>query len=62
MRRSAQFVLLRGQQRSLTIADVDAALEEIVFLGGALNLKLLGADAGWVSVSSIDSKTCHSID
>jgi ATP-dependent 26S proteasome regulatory subunit len=45
MRRSAQFVLLRGQQRSLTIADIDAALEEMVFLGGALNLKLLGADA-----------------
>ena len=52
MRRSAQFLLQGGgggrgdsgeSAQVLTVAAVDAALEEMVFLGGSLNLKLLGA-------------------
>jgi energy-coupling factor transporter ATP-binding protein EcfA2 len=43
MRRSAQFVLQAGPDRALTASAIDAALEEMVFLGGTLNLKLLGA-------------------
>lgn len=43
MRRSAQFLLQAGKDRVLTVRAVDAALEEMVFLGGSLNLKLLGA-------------------
>jgi ATPase family associated with various cellular activities (AAA) len=43
MRRSAQFLLQASEDRVLTIRAVDAALEEMVFLGGSLNLKLLGA-------------------
>jgi ATPase family associated with various cellular activities (AAA) len=43
MRRSAQFVLQAGKDTVLTLGAVDAALEEMVFLGGSLNLKLLGA-------------------
>jgi hypothetical protein len=43
MRRSAQFLLQAGGDKVLTLSAVDAALEEMVFLGGSLNLKLLGA-------------------
>jgi ATPase family associated with various cellular activities (AAA) len=43
MRRSAQFLLQAGKDTVLTLGAVDAALEEMVFLGGSLNLKLLGA-------------------
>ena len=43
MRRSAQFVLQAGRDKTLTVSAVDAALEEMVFLGGSRNLKLLGA-------------------
>jgi energy-coupling factor transporter ATP-binding protein EcfA2 len=43
MRRSAQFLLQAGRDKALTISAVDAALEEMLILGGALNLKLLGA-------------------
>jgi hypothetical protein len=43
MRRSAQFLLQAGGNKVLTLSAVDAALEEMVFLGGSLNLKLLGA-------------------
>jgi hypothetical protein len=45
MRRSAQFVLQKNDNRTLDVASIDAALEEMVFLGGTLNLKLLGAAA-----------------
>lgn len=45
MRRSAQFAFQHGSEKTFTITAIDAALEEMVFLGGALNLKLLGADA-----------------
>jgi ATP-dependent 26S proteasome regulatory subunit len=43
MRRSAQFLLRAGRDKVLTLSAVDAALEEMVILGGSLNLKLLGA-------------------
>jgi len=43
MRRSAQFLLQVGGDKVLTVSAVDAALEEMVILGGSLNLKLLGA-------------------
>jgi ATP-dependent 26S proteasome regulatory subunit len=46
MRRSAQFALLEGKDSTLTLKSVDAALEEMVFIGGSLNLKLLGAADG----------------
>jgi hypothetical protein len=42
MRRSAQFLIELGGSQMLTIAAVDNAIEEMVFSGGALNLKLLG--------------------
>jgi ATP-dependent 26S proteasome regulatory subunit len=42
MRRSAQFQLELGGGTLLQQAAVDSAIEEMVFVGGALNLKLLG--------------------
>jgi AAA+ superfamily predicted ATPase len=42
MRRSAQFHLERDGVESLALADVEAALEELLFRGGSLNRKLLG--------------------
>jgi ATP-dependent 26S proteasome regulatory subunit len=44
MRRGAQFLLERGDEH-LELAHVDAALEEMLFQGGALNAKLLGGSA-----------------
>ena len=46
MRRSAQFALHESKDTILTLKSVDAALEEMVFIGGSLNLKLLGAADG----------------
>jgi len=46
MRRSAQFALLEGKDPILTLKSVDAALEEMVFIGGSLNLTILGAADG----------------
>jgi hypothetical protein len=43
MRRSVQFHLERTDGRPLDLADVEAALEEMLFSGGSLNAKLLGA-------------------
>ena len=43
MRRSAQVLLQNGEQKLLTEDAVNGALEEMVILGGSLNLKLLGA-------------------
>ena len=43
MRRCVQFNLFRGENGSATSADIDAALDEMLFQGGTLNLKLLGA-------------------
>jgi len=43
MRRSVQFHLERSEQASIDVEDVEGALEEMLFRGGSLNLKLLGA-------------------
>jgi hypothetical protein len=43
MRRAAQFNLQDGKNGSLTANEVDSALEEMLFAGGSLNAKLLGA-------------------
>jgi len=45
MRRSAQFQIEQGGGVVLNETAVDGALEEMVFTGGALNLKLLGGAA-----------------
>lgn len=45
MRRSAQFQFEQGDDPRLRPAAVDAAIEELVFTGGALNVKLLGGSA-----------------
>ena len=45
MRRSAQFQIELGTEGLLQQPAVDAAIEEMVFTGGALNLKLLGGSA-----------------
>ena len=42
MRRAAQFRLERGGEGGITAADLDSALDEILFRGGSLNRKLLG--------------------
>jgi hypothetical protein len=42
MRRSAQFQLELGGGAELQAAAVDSAIEEMVFVGGSLNVKLLG--------------------
>ena len=42
MRRAAQFQLERDGSSAMRIADVDNALEEMLFKGGSLNRKLLG--------------------
>jgi tetratricopeptide (TPR) repeat protein len=43
MRRSTQFYLERDGQGALVLADVENALEEMLFKGGSLNRVLLGA-------------------
>lgn len=43
MRRSAQFCLQNGGNGFLDQPAVDASLEEMLFIGGSLNAKLLGA-------------------
>jgi hypothetical protein len=42
MRRSAQFQIESGGGSVLAEAAVNDAIDEMVFVGGALNLKLLG--------------------
>jgi ATPase family associated with various cellular activities (AAA) len=42
MRRSAQYHLEGGGEAALAIAHVESALDEMLFAGGRLNLKLLG--------------------
>ena len=42
MRRAAQFHFEAGGDRQFHSSSIDSALEEMVFTGGALNLKLLG--------------------
>ena len=53
MRRSAQFQFELGKDTVLQPVSVDGALEEIVFVGGALNLKLLGGSATELGSASI---------
>ena len=43
MRQCAQFQVETSGGKLLTEASVDAALEEMLFAGGALNRRLLGA-------------------
>lgn len=43
MRRAAQFHIERSDTESLELRDVDDALEEMIFAGGTLNRRLLGA-------------------
>lgn len=45
MRRAAQFYLQSGNNGRLQLEDLDSALEEILFGGGSLNVKLLGGSA-----------------
>ena len=45
MRFSVQFHLERNGTGRIELQDADAALEEMLFSGGSLNLKLLGAGA-----------------
>ncbi len=45
MRRAAQFQIELGTSNTLQQAAVDGAIEEMLFTGGALNLKLLGGPA-----------------
>ena len=42
MRRAAQYLLQSGDSGTLDIKHVEAALDEMLFRGGSLNLKLLG--------------------
>jgi cell division protease FtsH len=51
MRRSVQFHLERNGSGSIELQDVDSALEEMLFSGGSLNLKLLGAEGAHKPVS-----------
>lgn len=43
MRRAAQFYIQNGSNGHLELTDVNAALDEMLFTGGSLNAKLLGA-------------------
>lgn len=43
MRRSAQFAIERTGKLAIALADMDSALEEMLFAGGSLNRQLLGA-------------------
>jgi ATP-dependent 26S proteasome regulatory subunit len=52
MRRSAQFQIELAEDRVLRQSAVDAAIEEMMFIGGALNLKLLGGSAMGVSAAT----------
>jgi ATP-dependent 26S proteasome regulatory subunit len=45
LRRSAQFQIELGGGEVLHQKAVDSAIEEMVFIGGALNLKLLGGSS-----------------
>jgi hypothetical protein len=45
MRRTAQYSLKSGKGKALAMTHVNAALEEMLFVGGALNAKLLGGSA-----------------
>jgi len=44
MRRSAQFYIEKGANGNLSFEEIDDALNEMLFVGGTLNVKLLGGD------------------
>jgi hypothetical protein len=44
MRRAAQFYIQSGGNGRLKLQEINAALEEMLFAGGSLNAKLLGAE------------------
>jgi hypothetical protein len=46
LRRAMQFHLERCDDNLIDMADIDASLEEMLFTGGSLNRKLLGAGIG----------------
>ena len=52
MRRAAQFYLQSGSNGRLKLEEINAALEEMLFAGGSLNAKLLGAE-------QVDPETIH---
>lgn len=55
MRRSAQFQFEdRSGGDGLMLSSVNGALQEMVFSGGALNLRLLGGSTPELSSSSVD--------
>jgi DNA polymerase III delta prime subunit len=53
MRRSAQFQIELTTDRVLQQSAVDAAIEEMMFVGGALNLTLLGGSATDLTAAAI---------
>jgi hypothetical protein len=53
MRRSVQFRLERNGAGDIELPDVEHALEEMLFSGGSLNLKLLGAEGVNGSVRTV---------
>ncbi len=55
MRRSAQFCVERDSDGTLSKQDVDSALGEMLFRGGSLNRKLLGAAEEFVESESANS-------
>lgn len=57
MRRSVQFHLERNGSGSIQLQDVKDALEEMLFRGGSLNLKLLGAEGVARSAGPVESAT-----
>ncbi|MFB3916452.1 MAG: AAA family ATPase [Terriglobales bacterium] len=57
MRRSAQIYLERGADGGLRFADVETAIEEMLFAGGTLNLKLLGGANPEASLAAAHSVT-----
>ena len=45
MRRAVQFHLERTKTQAIELLDIEGALDEMLFSGGSLNMKLLGAEA-----------------
>jgi hypothetical protein len=54
MRRSVQFQLEREGNQVISIQDVQSALDEMLFSGGALNVKLLGGNTGKIGFHTMD--------
>lgn len=52
MRRSVQFHLERNGTETIQLADVESALDEMLFSGGSLNLKLLGAESSAAHIAN----------